>query len=138
MPAKPTVWTWNSLLSVFVWHRQSNSVKVIREMMHKHGVEYDMVTWNTIITGHVLQQKVVEAATAIRDMELQGYSMDSYTLRALRFLKDPEQLGVAIAELDRETHELAQWEMKAEEKERDELIDQGLRRLAMTERKARQ
>jgi pentatricopeptide repeat protein len=135
VPAKPNVWTWNTLLSVFAWHRQQNAAQLIKEMMDKHGVGYNSVTWNTIISGHVHQQNVAETAAAIRDMESQGFSLDSYTLRALRFLRDPEQLRVAISELDKETQQLADMEMAAEQKEHEELLDRGLRRLAKSVQK---
>jgi pentatricopeptide repeat protein len=135
VPAKPNVWTWNTLLSVFAWHRQPNAVRLINDMMDKHGVGYNSVTWNTMISGHVHKQDVAETAAAIRDMESQGFSMDSYTLRALRFLRDPEQLRLTITELDKQTQELADMEMAAEQKEHEELLERGLRRLARSVKK---
>ncbi|RJE24772.1 pentatricopeptide repeat protein [Aspergillus sclerotialis] len=98
---KPTTRTWTILLSAFNFHRQPQAAEKVREMMRMHKVEYNDVTWNTIINGYVNNQKIPEAAQAIKTMEEQGFTVDSYTLRSLRYLKDPERLWVAIEELDR-------------------------------------
>lgn len=136
-PAKPSVWTWNILLSAFTFHRQQQAVEKVKEMMRKHGVEYDQTTWNTIINGYANAQDVLATVAAIKDMESHGYKIDSYTIRPLRFLKDPERLQAAIDELDRRTAEQDRWEQEVEEKEREELLEQGLRRLAAARRQGK-
>jgi pentatricopeptide repeat protein len=128
--AKPTVYTWNILLSAFIYNRQPHAAEKVKEMMKKHGVGYDHTTWNTIISGYANAQDVQATAAAIKDMESHGYTIDSFTLNPLRFLKDPERLRVAIDTLDQKTLEAAQQEQVAEEQEREELLEQGLRRLA--------
>lgn len=98
---KPTTRTWTILLSAFNFHRQFQAAERVREMMRTHKVEYNNITWNTIINGYFNDQKIQEAARAIKMMEEQGFTVDSYTLKSLRYLKDPERLWVAIEELDR-------------------------------------
>ncbi|KAL1995030.1 hypothetical protein VTN49DRAFT_1217 [Thermomyces lanuginosus] len=122
-PAAPDVWTWNVLLSVFVRHGKHDGVEAITEMMKRHNVSYDQATWNTILQSKVARQDVNDAAATIREMESRGYSTDQYTLRALRFLRNPEQLRQAVQDLE-------SWEKDVEEKEREELLDRSMRRLA--------
>lgn len=92
-------------------------------MMKRHNVSYDQATWNTILQSKVARQDVNDAAATIREMESRGYSTDQYTLRALRFLRNPEQLRQAVQDLE-------SWEKDVEEKEREELLDRSMRRLA--------
>lgn len=136
-PAKPTVWTWNILLSAFIFHRQLQAAEKVKEMMRKHGVEYDQTTYNTIINGYANAQDIHETVATIKEMESHGYKIDSYTIRPLRFLRDPERLGAALDELDQKTAEQARWEQEVEEKEREELLEQGLRRLAAAKREGK-
>ncbi|KAK1150295.1 hypothetical protein N8T08_000197 [Aspergillus melleus] len=101
-PIKPTVWTWNILLSIFVWNRQPYAVERVKEMMSQHNVEYDQVTWNTVITGLVKTQSIHEIAQSIKSMEKQGIGFDDYTLRALGYLHDPHRLWMAVKDLDKD------------------------------------
>jgi pentatricopeptide repeat protein len=135
-PVKPSVRTWTLLLSSFIFHRQIHASEKIREMMDKHNVQYSDVTWNTIINGYANVQNIPETAAAIKAMEQQGFSIDSYTMKSLRYLRDPERLWVAIDELDRKATEtsLALDTLEPEfagskEEERDQLIDSGLEKL---------
>ena len=98
---KPTSRTWTILLSAFNFNRQPQAAEKVKEMMDMHKVKYNDVTWNTIINGYLNNQKIPEAAQAIKMMEEQGFAVDPYTMRSLRYLKDPEQLWVTIEELDR-------------------------------------
>lgn len=143
--AKPSVRTWTILLSAFIYHRQNQAAQKIKEMMAKHQVKYDDSTWNTIISGHVNAQNVPEAAATIKAMEEQGFSMNAYTMRSLRYLRDPERLWVAIDELDkRVTQESFQqvtpepepepepkYSIPEDEKAKKAPIDRGLQKLAL-------
>ncbi|KAL1964297.1 hypothetical protein VTN77DRAFT_7117 [Rasamsonia byssochlamydoides] len=135
--AKPSVCTWNLLLSAFIYNRQPQAAEKVKKLMKKHGVEYDDKTWNIIISGYTNAQDVQGTAAAIKEMEAHGYPINSYTLKALRALRDPERIGAVIDELDHRALELAEWEQVAEEKEREELLEQGLRRLAAVKREGK-
>lgn len=99
--AKPTFRTWTILLSAFIYNRQPHAAQKVRDMMARHGVEYNDVTWNVIISGYASLDKVPETAQAIKTMEAQGYPIDSYTMKSLQYLREPERLWVAIEELDK-------------------------------------
>lgn len=128
--AKPNIWTWNTLLSVFNAARQPDAVNVIRSMMQKHNIEYDRVTWNTIIWGDAKMQDMMTAALSVQQMENAGFMPNSYTMRALRESRDPEQLHNALESLNERSQQLLDWESKVEEEEKEELLDKGLQRLA--------
>ncbi|OQD77677.1 hypothetical protein PENDEC_c002G00636 [Penicillium decumbens] len=149
---KPTVITWTILLSAFVFHRELEAAEKIKEMMSKHQVQYDESTWNTVISGHVNAQNIPETAAAIKTMEEEGFSINPYTMKSLRYLRDPERLWAAINELDKRASEESQEQMTStpesgtreeeneenekEEKEgkegkKDQLLDSALRKLAL-------
>ncbi|KAF9887482.1 hypothetical protein FE257_010199 [Aspergillus nanangensis] len=135
---KPTVRTWTLLLSAFVYNRQPLAAEKVQEMMAKHGVEYNMVSWNTIINGYANAQNIPEVANTIKAMEDEGFSIDAYTMKSLRYLRDPERLWVAIEELDKPSepdHENASDMSESglaevdEAADNEQLLDQGLQRL---------
>jgi pentatricopeptide repeat protein len=135
--AKPSYRTWAILLSVFLWHRRPAAAEKIREMMAKHEVPYNDVTWNLIINGYANAQKVQETAAAMKAMEAQGFTLDSYTMKSLRYLRDPERLWVAVDELDHAAQEAdfaarsstEQSPAAIEDALRDDLIEKGLQKL---------
>lgn len=134
--AKPSYRTWAILLSVFLWHRRPAAAEKIKEMMAKHEVPYNAVTWNLIINGYANAQHVQETAAAMKAMEAQGFALDSYTMKSLRYLRDPERLWVAVDELDHAAQEADSVRSSAVQKSaaigdalRDELIEKGLQKL---------
>ncbi|KAL4888425.1 hypothetical protein BDV59DRAFT_188598 [Aspergillus ambiguus] len=137
VPARPSVRTWTLLLSAFTFNRQPLAAEKVREMMAKHGVEYNMVTWNTIINGYANAQNIPQVANTIKAMEEQGFSIDAYTMKCLRYLRDPERLWVAVEELDKASESGLQRTGAADASHADEsqvvgnedLLDQGLQRL---------
>ncbi|KAJ5872283.1 uncharacterized protein N7529_004636 [Penicillium soppii] len=133
----PTPRTWTILLSAFNYNRQPDAAEKVKEMMAKHNVKYNQVTWNTIINGFANTQNIPETAAAIRQMEQQGFAIDHYTMKSLRYLRDPERLWVSIEEMD-QAYGPDNYEPPAREpmsdvhngqEERDLLIDSGLEKL---------
>ncbi|KAJ5482358.1 hypothetical protein N7475_001170 [Penicillium sp. IBT 31633x] len=134
----PTPRTWTILLSAFNYNRQPEAAQKVKDMMAKHNVKYNQVTWNTIINGFANAQDIPETAAAITMMEKEGFAIDHYTMKSLRYLRDPERLWVAIEEMDesldsdRASKSLAPEptsDVQNDQKERDELIDSGLEKL---------
>jgi pentatricopeptide repeat protein len=107
-------------------------------MMEKHNVKYNEVTWNTIINGYANAQNIPETAAAIKMMEQQGFPIDHYTMKSLRYLRDPERLWVSMEELDdQQVQKSGQptpalestFDVHVDTEERDLLIDRGLEKL---------
>ncbi|EEA27689.1 pentatricopeptide repeat protein [Talaromyces marneffei ATCC 18224] len=130
-PAKPNDYTWNTLMSVFVSQRDVEGVASVREIMQQSGIKFTEVTWATIINGTVRNQDIPATVAALKEMDEAGVAPDSFTVKAFRLAHDPERLQAAIEALDKETEKLMEEEMKIKERETDELLDQGLRRLAL-------
>lgn len=134
-PAKPNDYTWNTLMSVFVAHRDMEGVASVREIMRQSGIKYTDVTWNTIINGTVRNQDIPATIAALKEMDEDGFAPDNYTVKAFRLAHDPERLQAAIEALDKETEKLVEEEMKVLKRENDELVDRGLKRLALASKK---
>lgn len=134
-PAKPNDYTWNTLMSVFVAHRDVEGVASVREIMQQSGIKFTQVTWTTIINGAVRNQDIPATIAALKEMEEDGFALDDYTFKAFRLASDPEGLQAAIEALDKETEQLVEEEMKVLERENDELMDRGLKRLALASKK---
>ncbi|KAI9928558.1 hypothetical protein ASPWEDRAFT_48832 [Aspergillus wentii DTO 134E9] len=136
--SKPTVRTWTILLSAFVFNKQPLAAEKVKEMMAKHGVKFNNVTWNIVISGYANAQDVPEVAKSMKTMEEQGFVLDEYTMKSLRYLRDPERLWVAVEELDKAAAEAGlpsrnsphnESAEKDDANNRERLLDQGLRRL---------
>ncbi|KAJ5297925.1 hypothetical protein N7508_008174 [Penicillium antarcticum] len=139
-PVQPTPRTWTILLSAFNYHNRPDAAEKVKQMMAKHNVEYNDVTWNTIINGYANAQNIPETAAAIKMMEQQGFAIDPYTMKSLRYLRDPERLWVSMEELDDQhiqkglaptalTSSGPTSEIYVDTEERDLLIDRGLEKL---------
>ncbi|KAL2802129.1 hypothetical protein BJX63DRAFT_438176 [Aspergillus granulosus] len=129
--APPSVRTWTMLLSAFVYHRQNHAAERVLAMMDKHKVEYSMDTWNMLINYHANSQNHLALAETIKKMESEGFTMDQYSMRSLRYLRDPERLWVAIDELDLASNPSSESSSSESEKGKEtaSLLDQGLTRL---------
>lgn len=137
---KPSMRTWTILLSAFTFNRQPRAADKIKEMMTKHNVKYNDVTWNVIINGYANAQNIPQTAASIKAMEEQGFSIDPYTMKSLRYLRDPERLWVAIDELDEAAPAEGRQSAKTEpetnpepalstEEQREKELDEGLGKL---------
>ncbi|KAJ5281908.1 hypothetical protein N7478_007280 [Penicillium angulare] len=137
IPEKPTISTWTLLMGAFVYNRQVDAAEKIREMMDKHNVRYNDRTWNTIINGYANAQNIPETAAAIKAMEEQGFTIDSFTMNHLRYLRDPERLWVAVEELDQKAMEISEADLAPDselgfinrQEQFDQLVDNGLEKL---------
>lgn len=135
---KPSMRTWTILLSAFIFNRQPLAAEKIKQMMAKHDIEYNSVTWNIIINGYANAQDIPQTAIAIKAMEEQGFAIDPYTMKSLRYLRDPERLWVAIDELDEATAAADPQSTKlglnpdaalSSEEQHEKLLDEGLEKL---------
>lgn len=98
--AKPTVRTWTILLSAYMFRGEIQAAEKIRTLMAKQGITFNDYTWNVTITGYAKKQMVKEIAAALRSMEKDQVPVDSYTIQAVRQLRDPEKLCDVLSLLD--------------------------------------
>ena len=131
---KPGNRTWTIIMSTFFWNKQPYAAEKIREMMNKHNIKFNQVSWNTIVNGYANAQRIYETAEAIRTMEAQGFQIDDYTVKSLSYLHNQEQLWKVMeefeqAEGEKETINGESGARTQAREEDEELLVQGLRRL---------
>ncbi|KAL3459909.1 hypothetical protein BJX64DRAFT_263910 [Aspergillus heterothallicus] len=126
----PSVGTWAILLSAFVYHRQKHAVERVLAMMDRYKVKYSQDTWNMIINYYANEQNHLGLAETIKKMENEGFTMDQFSLRSLRYLWDPERLWAAVDELDRASGQSPESpSSESENMKAASSLDQGLARL---------
>ena len=116
----------------------SNQDRELDDRVTVHG-KPSVRTWTILMSAFTFNKQplAAEVAKSIKAMEAQGYSMDSYTMKCLRYLQDPERLWIAVEELDQATdarHDMVtsldQRPLEHESDEDEHLLEQGLRRLS--------
>ncbi|PYH95827.1 hypothetical protein BO71DRAFT_376595 [Aspergillus ellipticus CBS 707.79] len=130
---KPSVLTWTLLLSAFIYTKQPRAAEKVKQMMARHGISYDLSTWNLIISGFAGSQDVAGIANAIRTLERDGMAPDEYTMKALHILRDPERLWAAVNNLeaknDAEQHK-EYFNSQSADEQTEQLIDHGLKEVS--------
>ncbi|WYZ41869.1 hypothetical protein EsH8_V_000764 [Colletotrichum jinshuiense] len=86
----PSVFTWSILLHGFMFHKEKGSGERILAMMRQHGIEPNLVTWNTLVAGHARNQDVNKTVHSLQRLEAAGHEADDYTLRAFSKLVNRE------------------------------------------------
>ncbi|EFQ28317.1 pentatricopeptide repeat domain-containing protein [Colletotrichum graminicola M1.001] len=86
----PSIFTWSILLHGFMLHKEKASGERILAMMRQHGVKPNLVTWNTLISGHAKTQDVGKTVHSLQRLEMAGYEADEYTLKAFSKLVNRE------------------------------------------------
>ena len=79
----PTVHTWSVLVAAHLFNRQSRAAEKVLDMMRKRGIEYDQVTWNTLISGYAGMQDVDKTVKAVKGLEAAGFEANAYTAKGL-------------------------------------------------------
>ena len=90
--AAPTVQTWSILLAAFLRHGQRLAALKVLDMMRAKGFPPNLVTWNTLISGHAALQDVGGALSALRGLKEAGFEMDESTLVGLGRIRDRRRL----------------------------------------------
>lgn len=96
----PTVRTWSILMAAFLRHRQRLAAGKVLRMMRKRGLKPNLVTWNTLISGHAGMQDAEGAVFAMRSMENAGLEADQRTMEGLGRIRDRRRLLEALEKAD--------------------------------------
>ncbi|OLN82219.1 Protein Rf1, mitochondrial [Colletotrichum chlorophyti] len=86
----PSVYTWSILVHGFMFHKEKASGERILTTMRQHGVEPNLVTWNTLVAGYARNQDVNKTVQSLQRLEAAGLEADDYTLRAFSRLVNKE------------------------------------------------
>ena len=94
--AAPTVRTWSILAGVYSYHGQNRAAEKVLGLMRERGIEPDQITWNTIISGYSVSQKVEEAVDAMKRMESAGFRPNDRTFKGLSRIYNRKRLLGAL------------------------------------------
>jgi pentatricopeptide repeat protein len=88
---RPSVHTWSILLKAFMSNRLPQEAEHILKLMQVHGVNPNIVTWNTLAAGYAKQGDTKQAVEAMRRLEAAGFTSDDWTMRAFSYIRDKAQ-----------------------------------------------
>ncbi|KAK2612357.1 hypothetical protein QQS21_001621 [Conoideocrella luteorostrata] len=84
----PTPLTFSVLLRGLMNGRHRMLAEQVLQIMREHGIEHNIVTWNTLIKGYASLQDVDKTVGALQDMEAAGLKPNMNTFKAFTKLKD--------------------------------------------------
>ena len=94
---KPTEQTWSILLHAFVAHDHIEAAERVLGLMKSHGLEPNVVTWNTIIRGWTNSGETEKVQDALAQIKNGGWRWNRNTSRALSSDQSsgrPERMGL--------------------------------------------
>lgn len=114
----PSVYTWSILMHGFMRDRRPRDAEHILNIMREHGVESNIVTWNTLAAGYAKMQKIPEAVDAMRRLETHGFKADDWTMRAFSYIGN-KQRAIRLMEATVEANKLKKMASESQELERE-------------------
>lgn len=112
----PSVYTWSILMHGFMRNGQPENAEHILTIMREHGVESNIVTWNTLAAGYAKMQKVPEAVDAMRRLETHGFEADDWTMRAFSYIGN-KQHAIRLMQATVEANKLKKMASEPQEQE---------------------
>lgn len=94
----PSVHTWSILILGFMRHKQPEQAEQCIALMRQHGVEPNLVTWNSLTYGYAHLQDAHGVVHSLRRLETAGFKADDWTMRAFSMLRDREKAIVMMEE----------------------------------------
>lgn len=82
-PAKPDIYTWSILIKIFMRLRHSRAAEKVLSMMIRRGIQPEIITWTSLVSGYARLQNVSMTADAYQRLKEAGYAADDYIYRAL-------------------------------------------------------
>ncbi|KAH0558912.1 hypothetical protein GP486_004461 [Trichoglossum hirsutum] len=95
-PARPTVQTWSILVRSYMRHNQPAAAERVIQMMERHGMRPNEVTWNTLVSGYAGLQDVGKVVEVTDRMRERGWDGDGRTLEGLGRVINREKLVEAL------------------------------------------
>jgi len=69
--------------------------------MRARGVEPNLVTWNSLAIGYARQQDISSIIGTVERLEADGWEVDDYTVKALKYIRNRSGLISALEEKER-------------------------------------
>jgi pentatricopeptide repeat protein len=96
IPPKPDIYTWSTLLKVFMDQQQTRAAERVLTMMQEKGVQPNIVTWNTLAVGYARLQDTEMTVDVISRLEKSGLKPDDITKTSLHKIRDRRGLLAAV------------------------------------------
>lgn len=84
----PSVLTFTILLRGLLNRSDRLLAQQVVQVMREHGMEPNMVTWNTLTKGYASMQNISQTVATLQDMETAGFKPDMFTFKAFGKLND--------------------------------------------------
>ncbi|POR33625.1 Pentatricopeptide repeat-containing protein, chloroplastic [Tolypocladium paradoxum] len=84
----PSVLTFTILLRGLMNRSDRLLALQVVQVMREHGIEPNLVTWNTLTKGYASMQNISQTVATLQDMETAGFKPDIFTLKAFGKLND--------------------------------------------------
>ncbi|PNY23849.1 Pentatricopeptide repeat-containing protein [Tolypocladium capitatum] len=84
----PTVLTFTILLRGLMNRSDGLLARQVVQVMREHGIEPNLVTWNTLTKGYASMQNISQTVVTLQDMETAGFKPDIFTFKAFGKLRD--------------------------------------------------
>ena len=88
---RPTKWTWNIVLDSWLRLVSQDSAGSVIGLMRKHGVNPNLVTWNTIMMRAASEKNTLLAVRAAQKIRDSGFEPDAITMQAFSMLHDKDE-----------------------------------------------
>ncbi len=89
--ARPTAQSWNIFLDGFARHGMMELAEQVRAYMCNKGIEEDIVTWNTLLSGYSRARDLDGAMDVLRRGHAQGATWDEWSTKVVRQLEDKDR-----------------------------------------------
>lgn len=87
----PSVYTWSILVFGFMRHKLPGEAERTLNLMREHGVQPNVVTYNTLAAGYAKLNKIPQAVRAMQRLEADGFQSDDSTLRAFSYINNKQR-----------------------------------------------
>jgi pentatricopeptide repeat protein len=84
----PSMFTFSILIHGLFMHKEKMLAEQVLQAMREHGLDLDIITWNTLARGYACMQNMSQTVGTLQDLEAAGFKPDAYTFKAFAKLRD--------------------------------------------------
>ncbi|KAM0429394.1 hypothetical protein ACHAPT_006612 [Fusarium lateritium] len=84
----PSLFTFSILIHGLMMRGEKMLAEQVLQAMREHGLEPNIVTWNTLAKGYASMQNLSQTVGTLQDLEAAGFKPDVHTFKAFARLRD--------------------------------------------------
>ncbi|KAI8673830.1 hypothetical protein NCS55_00704400 [Fusarium keratoplasticum] len=84
----PNLFTFSILIHGLIMRGEKMLAEQVLQAMQEHGLEPNIVTWNTLAKGYASMQNLSQTVGTLQDLEAAGFKPDVHTFKAFARLRD--------------------------------------------------